>query len=96
MFDTNNHNRTGTQKEVKQCCNCLHNDHSANDRNEPCIICTNPKTQEWVYGYLAKKQGFVYVAYKVYERTENDDLIESIDFEEQLTGFPLWCPLKKD
>jgi len=97
MFNSNDHNRVGTQKEVGQCCNCLYNDHHANDVNHPCIICTNPKAKEILHSPLIEKQGFVYVAYSVYDgKDESGDLIKSRDFKNQLTGFPLWCPLKKE
>lgn len=97
MFDSNDHNRTGSKKEVKQCCNCLYNQHSANDLNYPCIICTNIEAlRSTSITPLMKQQGFFYVAYTCYEDDENGELKETRDFKNQLTGFPLRCPLKED
>lgn len=98
MFDMHDHNKEGTQKEVGQCCNCLYNDHGAY-KYHPAIFCHHPesliKTTE---GKVKEK--LIAVVYddkksKHHKGREKCNLVESDEYKEQLTGFPIWCPLEK-
>ena len=92
MFDMHDHNRKGTQKEVGQCCNCLHNEHDMLRIRSPHLVCQHPIIQ----GQNNNKPKLIAMVYYANLTYPNGDPVHTTQYKEQLTGFPSWCPLDKE